>query len=160
MTALLEILGRPAVAAEREGCFQDVYEEQLGDPSTHHLVAESDGELVGFCSLHFRSRLNQTQLEAWIPDLVVAPAARRQGVAQALLEAAVSAARDRHCHQLTLESGYARRDAHRLYERFGMTDAGKQFGMRLGGGLTSSAAIGTGLGRRGPTSGQTETPDP
>lgn len=48
-----------------------------------------------------------------------------------LLEAAVSAARERNCHQLTLESGYTRLEAHRLYERFGMTDAGKQFGMRL-----------------------------
>jgi len=131
VTALLEILGRPAVATDREGGFKAVFEEQLADARTHHLVAEGDGELVGFCSLHFRGRLNQSQLEAWIPDLVVSPAARRQGVAQALLEAAVSAARERHCHQLTLESGYARLNAHRLYERFGMTDAGKQFGMRL-----------------------------
>ena len=130
VTALLEILGRPRLVPGQED-FKDVYEKQVADPHTHHLVAEGDGELVGFCSLHFRGRLNQSQLEAWIPDLVVSPAARRQGVAQALLEAAVSAARERHCHQLTLESGYARLDAHRLYERFGMTDAGKQFYMRL-----------------------------
>ncbi len=131
VTALLEVLGRPTPETGLEDRFKDVYEEQLADARTHHLVAEGDGELVGFCSLHFRGRLNQTQLEAWIPDLVVSPAARRQGVAQALLEAAVSAARERHCHQLTLESGYTRLDAHRLYERFGMTDAGKYFGVRL-----------------------------
>ncbi len=131
VTALLEILGRPALTAGQEERVRTVYEEQLAEPGAHHLVAERDGELMGFCSLHFRSRLNQTQLEAWIPDLVVSPGARRQGVARALLEAAVSAARERQCHQLTLESGYARGDAHRLYERFGMTDAGKSFGMRL-----------------------------
>jgi ribosomal protein S18 acetylase RimI-like enzyme len=132
VTALLEVLGRPSPGAGQEERFRAVYEEQLGDPGTHHLVAEGDGELVGFCSLHFRGRLNQSQLEAWIPDLVVSPATRRQGVAQVLLEVAVLAARERDCHQLTLESGYARAEAHRLYERFGMTDTGKQFGMRLG----------------------------
>jgi len=128
VAALLEVLGRPPAAA----ALQAVYEEQLADPLAQHLVATRDGgEVVAFCSLHFRARLNHPTLEAWIPDLIVAPGARREGVAHALLEAAVEEARERGCHGLTLESGYQRLDAHRLYERFGMTDAGKQFYLRL-----------------------------
>lgn len=133
VAALLEVLGRPAVGGAGSGALRTVYEEQLADPLAHHLVASrAGGEVVAFCSLHFRARLNFATLEAWIPDLIVAPEARRAGFAQALLGAAVEEARERGCHGLTLESGYQRLDAHRLYQRFGMTDAGKQFYVRLG----------------------------
>lgn len=130
VTLLLEELGRPAVV-DRAAC-RAVYDEQVADPDAEHLVAEDDsGRIAGFCSLHFRSRLNQTTLEAWVPDLIVAEPARRQGIATALLTEAERLARARGCHDLTLESAHFRKPAHALYEDFGMRNEGLTFGKPL-----------------------------
>ena len=59
------------------------------------------------------------------------PGARRQGAGRALLEEAERLARERGCWQLTLESGYQRREAHAMYEAFGMANEGYYFGKPL-----------------------------
>lgn len=128
VTELLELLGRaPVTAATCEDCFA-IFEQQVVDPRCHHIVCEDeDGRVVGFCSLYFRPRLNYPSEEAWIADLIVAEAARMRGVGYALLDEAERRSRDRGCHALTLESGYRRAEAHHLYSRARMRDAGKQF---------------------------------
>jgi GNAT superfamily N-acetyltransferase len=128
VTQLLEELGRPVVGAAEAPDARAVYDEQVVDPNAHHIVAEDEGgELVAFLSLHFRTRLNWPSPEAWVPDLIVTEAARRRGVARALLDEAQRRARERGCHSLTLESGYRRAEAHHLYRQFGLRDSGKQF---------------------------------
>ena len=129
---LLEQLGRGPVNHESYGAAREVYAAQLEDPDTDHLVAVDErGNVVGFCSLHFRTRLNRPRREAWVPDLIVTPAARGRGTARLLLERAEQLGRERDCFQQTLESGYDRREAHLLYTAAGMQDAGKVFGKRL-----------------------------
>jgi len=131
VTALLEELGRAKVTDETRDACRDIFEEHVADGEAAHLVVEGEGEVVGFASLHFRERLNHPTPDAWIPDLIVSGRARRRGVARALLEEAELRARSRGCWALTLESGYSRTDAHRLYQAFGMTDLGKYFGKSL-----------------------------
>jgi len=128
VTALLEELGRATVTdGTRDEC-RAIWERHLGDESATHLVAEDeDGALVGFCSLHFRDRLNFPTPDAWVPDLIVTASARRRGLARALLEEAERLARERGCWQLTLESGYERTEAHELYRALAMIDHGKYF---------------------------------
>lgn len=127
VTALLEELGRtPVTDATYEDC-RALYEAHVADPEADHLVAEADGTIVGFCSLHYRERLNNVTRQAWIPDLVVDPAARGRGAGRALLEEAERRASARGCHDLTLESGDERTDAHRLYRAFGMDSLGLFF---------------------------------
>jgi GNAT superfamily N-acetyltransferase len=126
-TRLLEELGRARVTDEtREAC-RAMFERHLTDDRAAHLVSEEGGALVGFCSLHFRDRLNFTTPDAWVPDLIVSEAARRRGAARALLAEAERLARERGCWQLTLESGHQRHQAHRLYAAYEMADSGKQF---------------------------------
>jgi GNAT superfamily N-acetyltransferase len=127
VTRLLELLGRPLVTAASEDDCRAVFEEQITDPDTHHILAEDASGIVGFASLHFRSRLNHPTEEAWIPDLVVAEEARRKGVGRALLDEAERRARERGCHRLQLESGYRRAEAHHMYRQFRMRDDGKYF---------------------------------
>jgi GNAT superfamily N-acetyltransferase len=129
VTRLLEDLGggRPAVPPEKEDDCRAVFEAQIFDPDTHHIVAEEPSGLVAFLSLHFRTRLNWPTEEAWVPDLFVVENARRQGIGRALLEEAEARARDRGCHRLQLESGYRRAEAHHMYRQFGMRDEGKYF---------------------------------
>lgn len=128
VTALLEELGRARVTDETRDACRTVFEEHVAGSEAAHLVAEEDGEVVGFCSLHFRERLNHPTPDAWMPDLIVTERARRRGAARMLLEEAERRARTRGCWSLTLESGYTRTEAHLLYEAFGMTDLGKYFG--------------------------------
>lgn len=132
VTDLLEQLGRAQVSHETYSACRDVYAEQLEDPDTELLVAEDErGMVAGFCALTFRPRLNQVELEAWVPDLIVNAASRGRGTARALLERAEDLARARGCRQITVEEGYERREAHLLYTAAGMQDAGRTFRKRL-----------------------------
>src|SRR4051794_90970 len=101
---LLAELGRPAVTPDSEAAVREVFDADLADDNADHLVATDDGTVVGFCSLHYRRRLNQTTPEAWVPDLIVAESTRSTGIGAALLGEAVRRARERGCHQLALES--------------------------------------------------------
>jgi GNAT superfamily N-acetyltransferase len=131
VTALLEELGRIAVTPEtRESC-RALFEDHVADGDAAHLVAEDDGQVIGFCSLHFRERLNYPTPDAWVPDLIVAERARRRGAARALLEEAERRAATRRCWMLTLESAHFRKEAHRLYEAFGMENTGLSFVKKL-----------------------------
>lgn len=128
VTDLLEQLGRGRVTHETYAACREVYASQLEDPSTDHLVAVDErGNIVGFCSLHYRTRLNRPRPQAWIPDLIVTPAARGRGTARAMLDEAEDLAREHGCWEVTLESGHERRDAHLLYTAAGMQEVGKTF---------------------------------
>jgi GNAT superfamily N-acetyltransferase len=128
VTALLVALGRPQLTEETAPTAREVFERQLEEEGSDHLVAVDDSEgVVGFCSLHYRTRLNHATLQAWVPDLIVAEEARSTGVGRALLAEAERRARERGCHDLVLESAYFRTRAHAFYEREGMKDAGKTF---------------------------------
>lgn len=124
--ALMAVLGRPA-ADPPSPAQRAVLERHLAHPDCRVLVAERDGSVAGAMSLWFRDRLNHPTPEAWIPDLVVDPAARRAGVASALLAEAERRARERGCHLLRLESGHARAEAHALYAARGFADGGVSY---------------------------------
>ena len=128
VTTLLEALGRKEVTDETRDRCREIYAAQVSDPTADHLVAEDDeGEVIGFCSLHFRKRLNYPSPEAWVPDLIVSEKLRRSGIGKALLEHAEQRAIDRGCWALSLESAHHRVEAHRFYVAFGMRDGGKSF---------------------------------
>lgn len=132
VTELLETLGRAEVTPETEAECRRLFEAQVEDDESCPLVVEDDeGAVIACCSLHFRPRLNRPVPDAWIPDLVVDPAARRQGAGRAMLAEAERRARERGCWQLTLESGYRRTEAHAMYESFGMANQGYYFGKLL-----------------------------
>ncbi|HKP89141.1 MAG TPA: GNAT family N-acetyltransferase [Thermoleophilaceae bacterium] len=132
VTGLLERLGRPEVTDGTRDDAGAVFRAQVLDPNAHHMVVEGPGrELVAFCSLHYRTRLNHTTEEAWIPDLYVAEHARLKGIGRALLDEAERRAIARGCWHLTLESGHQRAEAHALYRAFRMRDSGRQFSKLL-----------------------------
>jgi GNAT superfamily N-acetyltransferase len=132
VTRLLERLGRPTVTPRNRAAVKEVYNAQLTDPTTSHLVAVTGRDrVIGFCSVHFRDRLNHDRPQAWIPDVIVDEGERGRGVARALLGEAERRARERDCFDLVLESSYTRKEAHLLYVGAGMTDSGKFFRKRL-----------------------------
>jgi GNAT superfamily N-acetyltransferase len=132
VAALLAALGRPDVRGTgEEDEAREVFERYLERSDAEAFVAELEGRVVGFVDLEFRTRLNFTTPQAWIPDLVVNEEARSRGVGAALLRRCEEAARERGCWSLALESANWRERAHAFYVREGMTDTGKAFSKTL-----------------------------
>jgi len=128
---LLSELGRPAVTPESIEQARSVFARHVASDGTASLVAERGGRVIGLLSLHFRERLSQPTVEAWIPDFVVAAEEQGRGAAKALMDRAVELARARGCYRLVLESHYHRQRAYRFYDREGFADVGKCFSLPL-----------------------------
>ena len=98
------------------------------------LVAEDDGEgaLVGLCSAYIDLESVRYGRRCWIEDLAVDPEHRSAGIGKALLAAAKEWAREKGATHVELDSGSARVDAHRFYEREGPSWTGRQYSWWLG----------------------------
>jgi GNAT superfamily N-acetyltransferase len=92
-------------------------EEAIADDRSAVLVADESQTLVGFATVYLDIVSIRFGQRAWVEDLAVAPHRRSSGIGKALLDAAKSWARDHGAAWLGLESGSARVDAHRFYER-------------------------------------------
>jgi GNAT superfamily N-acetyltransferase len=97
-----------------------------GDDSTL-LVAEHRAELVGFASAYLDLESIRYGRRCWVEDLAVDPGRRSEGIGKALLDAAKEWAREHGATHLELDSGIARTDAHRFYERERPAWTGKQY---------------------------------
>ena len=101
-----------------------------GDASVA-LVAELDDGLVGLCTAYIDLLSVRFGLRCWVEDLAVDPELRSRGVGHDLLTAAKFWARERGATHLELDSGEARTDAHRFYEREGGVWPSKSFTFQL-----------------------------
>jgi putative acetyltransferase len=86
-------------------------------PDHDDLVAEDDGQFVGVVSVGPHGDPGV----AWISKVFVVATARRHGIGQRLLDAAVEAARARGYREIGLRTRLVFRDAIRLYEKNGWT---------------------------------------
>jgi GNAT superfamily N-acetyltransferase len=130
---LLAELGRPDVRDDPdEPEHRARFEQYLARHDALALVAEHDGAIVGFVDVEFRQRLNFLQPEAWVPDLVVAEAARGTGAGRALLEEVERRAIERDTWGMALESANWRESSHAFYEHVGWSDVAKAFSRVFG----------------------------
>ncbi|HEU4947034.1 MAG TPA: GNAT family N-acetyltransferase [Kribbella sp.] len=90
-----------------------------------HLVAELDGQLVGYLRLKDKYPFVEGAGILAINGFAVAPAARRLGVGKALLDAAEAEGKRRGARKLTLNVFDTNTAARRLYERQGYTIVGR-----------------------------------
>lgn len=86
------------------------------------LVAEADGEAIGFLVLSFVPAL--TGLRAWIDDVAVDPKRRRQGIGRALVEAAMQRASRRGATHLYMDTSRGNPDARDFYHACGFEEGG------------------------------------
>jgi ribosomal protein S18 acetylase RimI-like enzyme len=93
---------------------------RAADDEDHVLLVACDPDdgLVGFAAASARRHFSGER-EAYLGELVVAPAARRRGVASRLVAEVEAWARSRGLHRVTLDTGTANRSARELYERLG-----------------------------------------
>ncbi len=81
------------------------------------VAINDDNKIVGMLSLAIYR--TPTGVHAWIEDVVVDHAARRQGVASALTTSACDFARDKGAKAVSLTSRPVREEANILYQKLG-----------------------------------------
>ena len=91
--------------------------QAIRSPDACVLVAETATALVGICTAYLDINSVRFGYRCWVEDLAVDPAFRSNGIGKKLLDAAKAWARERGASHLELDSGEARHDAHRFYER-------------------------------------------
>ena len=95
------------------------------------LVAEAGEEVAGLCTGYLELNSVRYGRRCWVEDLAVHPDHRSSGVGGRLLDAACEWARDRGATHLELDTGLARKDAQRFYERREPTTVGYSYSWRL-----------------------------
>ncbi|MBR4726631.1 MAG: ribosomal protein S18-alanine N-acetyltransferase [Clostridia bacterium] len=115
-------------AALEQRCFSDPWSAagfaaELESGFAHDLAAVQGETLLGYlCAAEDGETL-------YISNLAVAPQARRQGTASALLNAACAGALARGCRTAVLEVRASNRPARALYAAHGFTEAGVRRGL-------------------------------
>ncbi len=102
-----------------EACRRFIGDRMANNESVVFAATVDDGPLVGFTQL-YHSFCSVDLIELiYLYDLYVAPAARRRGVARALMDAARQHALDRGAGRLQLETAVDNEPAQTLYESLG-----------------------------------------
>lgn len=112
-----------ALAAIEKACFahpwsETALREETDNPAACFVVAEREGEPVGYAGMHMAGD------EGFLDNVAVSPACRRCGVASALLDALIAAGREQSLARLTLEVRPSNTPALALYEKKGFTRDG------------------------------------
>lgn len=104
--------------------------EAIDSPGSTVFVAidERSDSIVGFCTAYLDLLSVRYGLRCWVEDLAVGPEHRSRGVGAGLLEAARRWAAESGASHLELDSGEARVEAHRFYEREGANVRSINFG--------------------------------
>jgi ribosomal protein S18 acetylase RimI-like enzyme len=94
-------------------------EERLKNQESVILIAEQDGDLLGFCQLYPTFCSVEAAYIATLYDLFVSEDVRNKGVARALMMAATEYAKENHFVRLDLSTAKTNAPAQALYESLG-----------------------------------------
>jgi GNAT superfamily N-acetyltransferase len=103
----------------------------LEDENTDYLlgaVGSGDAPPAGVCALRYRYGVWLDGLDCCLEDLFVDESARRHGLGEALVTAALERARERGCKRIELDANEANGPAVALYERLGFSSYVEQAG--------------------------------
>jgi ribosomal protein S18 acetylase RimI-like enzyme len=130
---LLYDLGRPKPQKDSDvEVFRKLVTKYLTDLDKTILVAELEGmKIVGMISIVFLSRLNQTTLETYIPELIVLKKYQNKGIGKKLINFCIVLAKEKKCHRIRLESGTLRKDSHQFYKSLGFEQSAISFTKNL-----------------------------
>jgi GNAT superfamily N-acetyltransferase len=112
---LLRQLDYPVATADVE----PVLAELVADPAHLFLVAEEDGQVIGFVNANFRPQLHHLGRVGTIDELVVDEAFRGRRVGERLVEAVLEEARRRGADVVEVMTHERRERARAFYRRCG-----------------------------------------
>ncbi|MFB5631387.1 MAG: GNAT family N-acetyltransferase [Nitrosopumilaceae archaeon] len=125
---LLYELERPKPNNEEEKkIFEKKIQQYISDSDKQILVALVNLEIIGLASIIFLSRLNRTQHELYIPELIVRNEFRSRGIGKKLITTCIEIGKKKKCHRIRLESGNARTDTHKFYSNLGFMQSAFSF---------------------------------
>jgi GNAT superfamily N-acetyltransferase len=107
---------------------QERLQRTLAGPRSAVLVAVDGERVVGFGSMYLDIESVRFGQRCWVEDLAVDPDIRSSGIGAALLTRAREWAAANGATHLELDSGVARTDAHRFYNRHEPTSHSLNFG--------------------------------
>lgn len=113
----------PPPGPDRPGRIQR-WRAWLSDPEISAVIAEVDGDIVGFCTIRPSGDHDAAPGEAEMPTLYVRPDLWHRGIGRALCRAGLDRARQRGFGQLTLWVLEMNRRARDFYETFGFVSDG------------------------------------
>ena len=99
--------------------FHDVFVRNLHCETVIYHVAEIDGTIVGFGSLHIEPQLHHVGLAGEIQELVVHETVRSKGIGAELVSRLEEEAENRGCVSIEVTTRKRWFDAQRFYERVG-----------------------------------------
>ena len=113
------------IAALEQECFSTPWskqslEEELTNEAAHFLTAVFDGRVIGYLGIL------EISGESDITNVAVSPAYRRLGVADKLLDTAVTEAKTRGDEWITLEVRESNKAAQALYQKHGFAPIGER----------------------------------
>ena len=126
-----------ALITELEECelprreFSEVFKANLNSKQVRYFVAEENGRLIGFASVHFQGLLHHAARIAELQELVVNHEARGLGLGKLLLNKVAELARLESCEQLEVSCNKRRTASHAFYESQGMTGTSYKFCLKL-----------------------------
>jgi ribosomal-protein-alanine N-acetyltransferase len=97
---------------------EEDFNQALKDTNNGYLVAEVQGQIVGYCGYW------GIPPEGYIYNVAVKKEFRRQQIAYQLLGALLEMAKENGIHALTLEVRYSNTPAIHLYKRLGFVEVG------------------------------------
>jgi ribosomal protein S18 acetylase RimI-like enzyme len=111
-------IAAPSRTAHRYGSFLG---SQLDEPNTIILVADRDGDVVGYtyAGVEGTDYMSLRGPAGVVYDIVVDPAHRRQGIGRMLLDATLEALKARGSPRVVLSTAEQNSDAQRLFDRAG-----------------------------------------
>ncbi len=111
--------------------FHDVFVRNLHRESVLYYVAESDGDIVGFGSLHIESLLRHAGLAGEIQELVVHGTVRSKGIGAELVSRLEEEAEKRGCVSIEVTTRKRWIDAQRFYKGMGFRQTHVNFTKEL-----------------------------
>lgn len=115
----------PQIEQMESSCFSmpwtlDMLRSQLPDERHEFLVAERDGEVLGYVGMMYILD------EGYISNVAVSPEQRRQGIADALINALIGKATALELAFVTLEVRASNTPAIELYKKHGFVPVGQR----------------------------------
>jgi len=101
--------------------FHDVFVQNLHDDTVLYYVAESEGCVVGFASLHIEPQLHHAGRVGEILELFVNESLRGRGIGTQLVSRLEQEAQKRCCVSIEVTTKKSRDEAQRFYEHMGFS---------------------------------------
>ena len=133
LLGLLYELGRPKPQTDSDvEIFRKLVTKYIKDSDKTILVAKIDDmKIVGMVSIVFLTRLNQKNLELYIPELIVLKKYQKSGIGKSLIHSCISIGKEKKCHRIRLESGIQRNESHEFYRHLGFEQSALSFTKKL-----------------------------